>query len=273
MSSPSQLSFLPDDYMERKAQRRSNAVCAILFILVMGVLGGAFAMSEKATREVDEKYRRIDEQYVKDAKRLQQFKLIQEKHKRMAQQADITSSLVERVQRNFILAEFTNSLVPGVSLMELELASKPRAKAVTAAETKTAYEQKRAAAAGKTAAVSSAPEPKKYDVSLKLTGVAKNDQQVAEYLRLLSLSPMFKDVNLVVSEEYAIEGEKGPSSVLPATPAEREQARLAQKKEAEKEIVRKFQIEMMLNPDAEVTARDVARVSSAVATLEEAPGK
>ncbi len=36
MASPNQLSFLPDDYMERKSQRRTNAICAVLSILVIG---------------------------------------------------------------------------------------------------------------------------------------------------------------------------------------------------------------------------------------------
>ena len=33
MSAPNQLSFLPDDYLARKAQRRANLICATLFIV------------------------------------------------------------------------------------------------------------------------------------------------------------------------------------------------------------------------------------------------
>src|SRR4051812_47759318 len=131
MSNPSQLSFLPDDYLERKVQRRSNVVCAVLFIVVMSVIGTGFWMSEKATQAVDTEYRRVDTQYVGAAERLKQFKQIQDKQRRMAHQAEITSSLVERIQRNFVLAEFTNALSPGISLMDLSLESKPRSKAAT----------------------------------------------------------------------------------------------------------------------------------------------
>ena len=32
------ISFLPDDYLERKAQRRASLICGVLFIMVMGGL-------------------------------------------------------------------------------------------------------------------------------------------------------------------------------------------------------------------------------------------
>ena len=31
-AAPNELSFLPDDYLERKARRRTNAICAVLFL-------------------------------------------------------------------------------------------------------------------------------------------------------------------------------------------------------------------------------------------------
>jgi hypothetical protein len=36
MAAPNELSFLPDDYLERKARRRANALCASLSVIVMG---------------------------------------------------------------------------------------------------------------------------------------------------------------------------------------------------------------------------------------------
>ena len=54
MGSPNQLSFLPDDYLERKAARRTNAICAVLFLLVIGGVGSAFTISENATKTIDE---------------------------------------------------------------------------------------------------------------------------------------------------------------------------------------------------------------------------
>ena len=35
MSAPNQVSFLPDDYLARKAQQRTNIICAMLFLIVI----------------------------------------------------------------------------------------------------------------------------------------------------------------------------------------------------------------------------------------------
>jgi hypothetical protein len=70
-----------------------------------------------------------------------------------------------------------------------------------------------------------APEPIAYDVTLRVAGVAANDVQVAEFIRNLSQSPLFTDVNLIISDELTVENEK----------------------------VRHFQVEMGLNPNPDLS--------------------
>ena len=65
---------------------------------------------------------------------------------------------------------------------------------------------------------------KVYDVSIKLAGLAPTDVQVAEFIRKLNESKLLKDVNLVITDQYDREGEQ----------------------------LRKFQVECMLDPNAEV---------------------
>ena len=218
MSSPNQLSFLPDDYLVRKAQRRTNVVCAMLFVVVMSAIGTAFYYTERSLRAVVDENVRVNQEYTEEAKRIEQYKLVEEKQKKIQQQADLTSSLFENVPRSTLLAEFTNALPSGVYLLDLNLDSKPRQRAAVVA--KTMYEQKKAQLEAKKAA----PEPKQFDVALKLTGVAQTDVQVAQFINKLSHSKLLRDVNLVIVEEYNVEGEKA----------------------------RKFQLDMALSRDAEI---------------------
>ena len=118
MSAPNQVSFLPDDYLARKAQQRTNIICALLFLVVMVTIGFAFTITEKSTREVDRQHTDIDKQYAEAAKRIEQVKQLNEKQRRMAQQAELTASLLEKVPRSFLLAEITNSMPAGVSLLD-----------------------------------------------------------------------------------------------------------------------------------------------------------
>ncbi|MCY2950990.1 MAG: PilN domain-containing protein [Planctomycetota bacterium] len=204
MASQNNLSFLPDGYFENKAQRRANAICAVLFIIVMAGMWSAFTLSERATQRVDDEYLKTDLEFVGAAKRIQQVRQMQEKQNRMAHQANLTASLLEKVPRSFVLAEITNSMPAGVSLLDVVMESKDRPKPQKDIAPKTAYEVQKAAREAKTTApLLVQAEAKLYDVTLKITGVAINDAQVAQFLKSLSASRLFRDTNLIVSEEYA----------------------------------------------------------------------
>ena len=77
-----------------------------------------------------------------------------------------------------------------------------------------------------------APAPQ-IDVKIAITGIATDDVQVAQLMSHLSKCSLFQKVNLVISDVYSPNGtdsskaDKGPK-------------------------LRKWQIEMMLNPQAEV---------------------
>lgn len=237
MASPSQISFLPDDYLERKAQRHTNTVFAVLFVLVIGGVVGAFTVSERTTKALDQRYEQVEQQLVSEAKRIEQVHQMQEKQQRMAHQAELTSSLLERVPRSYILGELTNALPSGCSLLDFQMDSKLRQKANPGATVGlTAYEQqKKAQEAQKISAGPSLAEPQKFDVNMKVTGLARTDIQVAQFLNKLSKSKLFRDVNLAVSEEYTY---------------------AANDKDKNKEKLRKFQIELTLDPGAEITPSD-----------------
>lgn len=225
MSSPNQLSFLPDDYLERKAQRRTNAICAVLFLTVMVGIGSAFAFTERTTKDLEQQHSRVEQQWADAAKRIEQVKTMQEKQKRMARQAELSASLLEKVPRSNVLAEWNNLRPKGVSLLDFTLESRPRKTVAPAAQPKNAYEAKKAAAEakkGQDPKKDQAPEPTIYDVYMKLTGIAQTDVLVAQYMTKLSRSPLFRDVNLVMTDEFKFEDQK----------------------------LRKFQIEMMLNGEA-----------------------
>src|SRR5882724_7383292 len=126
MASPNQLSFLPDDYLERKAQRRTNAICAGLFLIVMVTIGLAFTVSERSTRDIDKRHEDKLREFTNEARRIQQAEKMQDKQRTMARQAELAASLLEKVPRSFLLAELTNSLPPGVSLLDMSMESRTR---------------------------------------------------------------------------------------------------------------------------------------------------
>jgi len=228
-AAPNQLSFLPEDYLEMKTQRRTNAICASLFTVVALGVGAAFYLTERMVSTVEAEYTEVLHKYAVAAKPIEQFHQMQDKQRRMESQAALSASLLEKVPRSYLLAEITNAMPTNVSLIDFALEAKIRANSPTAAPTgrpQTIYEQKLAEIEAAKAAANPVAKPREYDVFLKLTGMADNDQHVAAFMKALSASKLLTDVNLLVSDEYQ------PS------PTE--------------EKIRKFQIEMQLSPDAKV---------------------
>ncbi|HYO10841.1 MAG TPA: PilN domain-containing protein [Tepidisphaeraceae bacterium] len=233
MGAPNELSFLPDDYLERKARRRTNAICAVLFCTVMGAIGSAFWVSEKSMREIDQQYVKVQEQYTDAAKRIEQVQQMQDKQRRMAHQAELTASLLEKVPRSFVLAELTNGMPPGVSLLDFQLDARVSSAAAPAAK---AFDPRTAGAAGTINALASA-QPRAYDVTMRATGVAQTDVQVAQFISKLNQSKLLKDVNLMYTEELTQRDGDG----------------------AAREKIRKFQLELSLNPQAKVDPETAQR--------------
>ena len=204
-------SFLPDDYLERKAQRRTNFTCASLFLVVMGAIGAAFVVTERLMKQIEQQHAATESEYAGAAKRIDQVKELQTRQRTMAGQAELTASLLEKVPRSLVLAEVTNSLPPGASLLDVSLTSKlrpppPAPKAPTAIE---AAKAKKAAKDGSKDAKPAAPpppQPRIYDATMKITGAASSDLQVAQFINTLAKSPLFQDVNLLVSEQFEHEG-------------------------------------------------------------------
>jgi Tfp pilus assembly protein PilN len=223
MKSPSELSFLPDDYLERKAQRRTNTIFAVLFLTEMLAIGGAFSFTEQSMASVEKQHTKLDADYADAAKRIEQVQQMQNKQRKMAEQAELSAALLEKVPRSFVLAEITNALPSGVSLTDFILESRARAPQTPVAQT--AFERKQAAEAKK----NEAPQAKVFDVTMRLTGLAETDVQVAQFISKLNRSKMLKDVNLIYTD---------------VTP----------KSEKDAKDLRKFQIETTLDPAADVQA-------------------
>jgi Tfp pilus assembly protein PilN len=233
---PNQLSFLPEDFLERKARRRANILCGLLSVIVIGAIGSAFIISERSMRGVEAQFAEVDARYSKASQQIEAVQRMHTKQRQIVQHAELAAALVERVPRSNVLAEFTNNLPPGVSLLELWMESKPR-QAAGPAPGASSFDQKRAALE----AAKGKPEVQPLDAYIKITGLADNEGQVSQFMSRLNASKLMTDVNLLTIEPFA----------------------------QDKATMKKFQIEMRLNPDAEVREGQAASIKSAAVDVGE----
>jgi Tfp pilus assembly protein PilN len=156
----------------------------------MGAIAAAFTLKEGMVTQAEKRNSEVVREYAAAALPIQQFHDMEEKQRQMARQAALAASLLEKIPRSLIVANVTNCMPQDVSMLDFELDSR---RLTTQAPAPTKW----------TTTPTGLPtdEPINYAVTVRVTGVAANDVQVAEFIRGLSHSPLFTDVNLVISDE------------------------------------------------------------------------
>lgn len=199
------MSFLPEDYIERRVEMRTNLICLSLFGVVLAGVLGAYFVTSRQRAEVLEQQQSINAAFTEAAKRISQLDELQTQKKRLLRKAQVTTTLIEPVPRSNLLAELINRMPASLTLVELELNSKqvdggvafnaPRGSALAAAS----------AAAGKGEGEADAADPQpqvpRFRVDIQLIGLAPTDIQVAQYMTSLARCSLLDSVDLAYSEE------------------------------------------------------------------------
>jgi len=167
---PSSTCFLPDDYLERKHNRHANVVCAALFLIVMMAIGSTLVMSQQALHTASLDHAVAEKAYTEAAERVVHVRLMQDEQRRMSRRARDAASMLEKIPRSAVLAEVTNALPPGVTIVafDLDTVDAPPANDATGLP----------------------------QVSLRITGTGDSEVQVSQFVNTLSRSKILKNVNL-----------------------------------------------------------------------------
>lgn len=217
-------SFLPEDYLEKRIQRRTNIISLLLFAVVMAGVVGAYAVTDRQRVEVGVLQKQVNNRFEEAAKRLEQLDQLQHKKEQMIQKARVTAVLLERVPRTMILSELINNMPSTISLLELGLDSHVVQTPMRAANAMDKARQEKKARKAEEKSGQPEPEIKECEVTLAVQGVAPTDVQVAQYMTALGRSLLFTDLNLAYSEEVSIDDQ----------------------------VMRRFRIEMKINQDVDL---------------------
>jgi Tfp pilus assembly protein PilN len=196
------INFVPDDYIESTQSHRTNLMYLILFAVVMAALGGSFVTIKMRQRALQTKERLVNEKLAHAAAAITQFEQLQAKRKEMMKTALTTAELLEPVPRSVLLASLTNSLPPGVSLLQLSFVQREPPRSRTAAPTS---KYNRARTANEADGESAVSREKLLEMEIGIEGVAPSDRQVAGYIQSLNASMLLTNVALVESKEYKVE--------------------------------------------------------------------
>lgn len=198
------MSFLPEDYIEKKAVRRTNIVCMVLFVVVMGGVAGWYFVNSIQQSEVRELQKQVNTRFEEAAQRLEQLEELQAHKQKMLQKAQVTSVLVERVPRSLVLAELINHMPIQLSLTDLDmdtttLRTAPRPRTALQRE-KSKLDRRK-----KLEEEEFVVEVPQTEVNLSLVGIAPTDVEIAQFMTALSRHELFYDVSLQFAEQVKVE--------------------------------------------------------------------
>lgn len=205
------MSFLPEDYLERRVQRRTNVICLGLFVVVIGAVLGAFFVKDRERADVRVLQRQVNQQFIEAGKRLEQLDQLQARKQEMVRKAQVTALLIEPVPRTLVMSELVNSMPQSLSLIDLSLETRA-VKAVRPAGGTSALEQAKKARSKAAAAKSNvaAPEPElpRTEVLVQMIGIAPTDVEVSNFMTTLGKNPLFSELNLAFSESASVESQE-----------------------------------------------------------------
>jgi Tfp pilus assembly protein PilN len=228
----SKIDFVPNDYVQQRESSRANLIYLVLFAVMMGAIGLVFSFLKMQQGLVSQQLNAVELQLSSAKEQIVQLEELKKKHKEMMKTMVVTAELIEPIPRSIILADLTNNLPGGVSLLELKMEEETitRSKAAVPAAAQSKYQKKTQAKTGKKE--ESAIQKPIANTTIEMKGIAPSDIEVASYIARLTTSILMKEVALIESKEYRIED---------AT-------------------FREFKLEAKLNTDITLTKEDIERI-------------
>lgn len=210
--------LLPDDYLDQRAERRTNVISLTLFVVVMAAVFAAFLVTNREWSNIKSAQAVMNEQYEHAHERIKELKELEQQREQMLNKAELATALVERVPRSILLAELINRMPAQLSLLEFDLkteevkarksdkSKKEEEAKADKAKTKSLKDAQRTKTKEEAQAEARKVEAPKHQFVLSMIGVAPSDADVSKYIESLNQFPILDGVRLEFSEEKEIEG-------------------------------------------------------------------
>src|ERR1700733_4154745 len=171
MTAGNELSFLPDGYIARKNGRRALVIGFALIFIVGATIAVTSVRLQRTLGELEARDAAVNIAYIRAARQFEPVTKNRDQQRRVIEHAVLAAGLIESVPRSNMLAELTNALPAGTSLLEVTLDAAAHVDSNPYAGS--SFDMHKAAADAKLQAEQlTAPIPAVFDVTARITGLA-----------------------------------------------------------------------------------------------------
>ncbi|MFN7374360.1 MAG: PilN domain-containing protein [bacterium] len=201
MSKPTNASFLPEDYLQRKRESKALILNLVLFAGMISAVGGAFLVTDRQWSAVHFEQAEVGAEYAREAAKIEQLKVMEAQKQQLLYRAEVTTALIERVPRSILLAEIVNRLPEGITLTDLVMESTRVAPPAPPKDAAAKSLADMPVAAKDPKAPPPKPKPPTLEFKLLIAGLAPTDTFVADFQSNLKKCPLLDRVDLVSTVE------------------------------------------------------------------------
>jgi len=202
-------SFLPEDYLAKKAERRTNIFAITMFTVVMFGVIGAFFVTNRQWHDVHLHQRTVNVQFAQAAENIKQLEELEQQKAELLEKADLTTALVEPINRSVLLAEIINRAPARTTILEINLDSKRLDRAI---QRRTVQEKPAESLTRRSTRSRNRNETEevpvilapRYESTLTIIGIVPRNTDVARYLAALQRCELLMNVELIQTEKTTI---------------------------------------------------------------------
>lgn len=195
---PTIINFLPDGFHEREKTKHVGFVGGVVLAVATACVVCVFGVNRLRLMSISSAQEQVEAQCKEAAKQIDELKQLQLRERDMLRKIAVTSSILERVPRSYLLAQITNALPDLTSLTLVRMKTTIKRKSASSRNKAKRNSKARGAKTGKEVKKA---EEKQRQIIFTVSGLAPTDVEVASFMSRLSACPLFGNVDLVRSEK------------------------------------------------------------------------
>jgi Tfp pilus assembly protein PilN len=193
--------FLPEEYLVQRRERRTNVLSVGLFVLVMAGVAIAFVVTDRNWNGVRNSRNEVNKQFELATDQIKAMEAYEVRVAQMIDKAHVAVGLLDTVPKSILLAEIIARMPEGLGMLRLHYQSTE----IKPVRAKTPALRSISARADQAEEGKKAREPRRWDTSLLIEGLAPTDQEVSRFMDALVELDLMRRVRLEFSREKEID--------------------------------------------------------------------
>ena len=198
-------SFLPNEYVEHRRDRRTSCMALILFLVVVGSIGAAFLYRNATVHTALDQQREVMERYAQAEDQVATLTDLQRARDDMLWKSTLAAALLERVPRSLLLEHVIDCMPEHMGLTTFALHSTIIRTPPSQAQSQNGRAPRRQTRQAAPSSDVQAIDVPSYTVRLQLSGIAPTDLHVSRFLSALNAAAMFQNVRMESTMEDLVE--------------------------------------------------------------------